>query len=288
MTRSPEQALHYEHEQGRPQSWENVDQDIASLVTATVDSVSALLDPAVMVGAYVHGSLSTGSFYRPKSDIDLLFVVEERLTGERRRAVAESLCDLSDGLAIVGDIEVSVVRRRDTLDFHHPLPYEVHYGENWKGRIRQGHVDWTKERTDPDLAVHCKAVRERGLRLKGLPIVEVFGVVPVEDYRESIHGDLDWILSDGHLAESPYYGILNCCRVLEMESEGWDQVLSKDEGGTWGLSHLPEQFRALIAQAIACYRSSERVTPADRSTDGHPWDPGELAAFRNYVTLRVS
>ena len=39
------------------------------------------LGAANVTGVYLHGSLATGSYYRPKSDIDLLIVVPDRLDG---------------------------------------------------------------------------------------------------------------------------------------------------------------------------------------------------------------
>jgi predicted nucleotidyltransferase len=265
-----------------PESWEDVGDDIKRIVLDASDRVAELVRTA-FVGAYLHGSLAMGCFYRPKSDIDLLFVVEGKLSPADRRAIAKSLVAQSDQLPIVGDIEASVVRRADALHFQHPLPYEVHYGENWKQRIREDDVDWAADRTDPDLAVHCTVVAQRGRRLLGAPIEEVFGPVPVEFYRGSVLEDLDYILEDDHLSESPYYGVLNCCRVLELEREGWDHVVSKEEGAQWALANLPPDHHALIEQALRCYRSPNPVTPAERRTGGESWDLDAILAWRQFV-----
>ena len=103
------------HERGRPQSWETLDADLRAEVERAVDQISEELDRSGFVGAYLHGSLSTGSFYRPKSDIDILVVVEEEMSPEWRERVAKTLCDLSDQLPLVGDYEVSVLRRNDIV-----------------------------------------------------------------------------------------------------------------------------------------------------------------------------
>jgi streptomycin 3"-adenylyltransferase len=278
------EALRYEHPPGRPQGWVTADEDLRSFVDAVTAAVAAELEPAGCVGAYLHGSLAMGSLYRPKSDLDLLFVVDERLSPGRRRAVAQTVCRRSDERPIVGDLEVSVLRRADTLGFHEPLPFEVHYSERWKEAIRAGAVDYTVDRTDPDLAVHCTAVRARGLCLGGAPIADVFGPVPVEAHRAAILDDLTWILAGDHIVESPLYGVLNCCRVLALDAcHGWDQVLSKDEGAEWALANLPEAFRPTVAQALACYRSPEPVPRDRRETDGHDWDAPPLLQFRDHV-----
>ena len=276
------------HERGRPQSWETLDADLRAEVERAVDQISEELDRSGFVGAYLHGSLSTGSFYRPKSDIDILVVVEEEMSPEWRERVAKTLCDLSDQLPLVGDYEVSVLRRTETLNFHHPLSYELHYSHSHREQIRDGTAGLAGPRTDADLAVHCTAVRERGVVLRGAPTEEVFGPVPIEDYRASILDDLDWVLEDDHLLESPVYGVLNCCRVLELEDEGWDKVLSKDDGGEWALLHLPLEHHAIVAQPLSCYRSPEQVPESERRTDGHSWAAAALSELRHYVREQLS
>lgn len=282
------ERLNFSHERGRAQSWETLDADLRAAVERAVDQVSEALERFGFVGAYLHGSLSTRSFYRPKSDIDILFVVEEEMSPGWREHVAKTFCDLSDQLPLIGDYEVSVLRRSQTVNFHHPLPYELHYSHSHQQQIRDGTASLAGPRTDADLAVHCTALRERGVVLRGPPIEEIFGPVPVEDYRASILDDLHWVLEDDHLLESPVYGVLNCCRTLRLEDEGWDKVLSKDDGGEWALLHLPAEHHAIVAQALACYRSPEHVPESERRTDGHSWDAEALSELRHYVREQLS
>jgi len=107
----PDHLVQYRHERGHAQSWDSADEDVRAFVDAWVDRLATELTPSDFVGGYLHGSLATGSFYRPKSDIDILFVVEQPLTPERRQDVALSMCDLSDRRLQVGDLEMSVLRR---------------------------------------------------------------------------------------------------------------------------------------------------------------------------------
>jgi len=168
------------------------------------------------------------------------------------------------------------------------MPFEVHYSADWKRAIRDGILDFNAERTDRDLATYCTAVRGRGVCLRGSPISDVFGPVPPEANRDAVLYDLDWILENDRMIERPIYGILNCCRVFALHSKGWDRVLTKDEGAEWALAHLPEQYRPLIAQALACYRSPEPVRADQRRTDGHAWDRDALRAFCQYVRASVA
>jgi GrpB-like predicted nucleotidyltransferase (UPF0157 family) len=190
---------------------------------------------------------------------------------------------LSDERPLDGDVEMSALRRADTTNFRQPLPFEIHYSAEWKEAIRGDRVDFTSNRTDPELAAYCTAVRARGVCLKGEPITAVFGPVPPQANRDAVLYDLAWILQDDRILESPIYGVLNSSRVLALEADGWDRVWSKEEGGEWALANLPEQHRPIVAQALACYRSPEPISPDERRTHGHDWDEQALHAFRDYV-----
>ena len=78
------------------QRWPNCDADVAAWVSGTVKSLCGEL-VADFVGAYLHGSLAAGSFYRPKSDVDLLFVVRGPLPSAARRVFAETCVHTSRG-----------------------------------------------------------------------------------------------------------------------------------------------------------------------------------------------
>lgn len=53
--------------------------------------------------------------------------------------------------------------------------------------------------------------------------------------------------------ENPTYIILNLCRVLAYRKE--ELILSKQEGGKWGLEHIPEKYAGLIQQVLDDYAS---------------------------------
>jgi len=276
-------VLRHQHTAGRKQSWETADTDIREFVERLVGDVSELLEPSGFVGAYLHGSLAAGSFYRPKSDLDILFVVHGSMSVEQRRKAAHALCNLSDARPIIGEIETSIVLLSNTLNFQHPLPFEFHYSETHKEAFRNDTADFAENSKDFDMAVYCSVIQKLGICLNGAPIDTTFGDVPVEYYRAAIVDDLDWILENENILESPFYGVLNCCRVLEQHQNGWQNFFTKDEGGEWAIKNLPADYHAIISQALACYRSSENVSADERRTDGHDWDRAALLSLRDYV-----
>lgn len=67
------------------------------------------------------------------------------------------------------------------------------------------------------------------------------------------------------------YLILNLCRVLAYKNERL--ILSKREGGEWGLEHVPAAYRPLILEALRDYRGMEEAKKSSV--------PAEEAAARN-------
>lgn len=273
--------------EARPQQWDDCDADIRAFLEQVVAGFRGRLADR-LTGVYLHGSLAMGCYFRPKSDLDLLVVVGGPLPPEERRRLAQICVALSDERPTPGDLELSVVQMRHTCRFAHPLAFEVHYGDSHKEQIRRGESDYTVERRDDDLAAHCTVTRARGVTLAGAAILDVFGPVPWEMYVASVLGDFDWIVEGEHILKSPYYGVLNCCRVLQLLTEGEGTVASKVEGAAWALARLPESYRPIVGQALACYRSARPVSPEKKLTGGMDWDALELRRFRDFVAREVA
>ena len=92
----------------------------------------------------------------------------------------------------------------------------------------------------------------------------LFGEVPEQNYVDSIWNDVS--CAEEEIAENPMYLSLNLIRVLAYLRE--KKVMSKKEGGIWGLKTLPEQYRSLIRSALQEYEGSENVQ-YDRKLAGH-------------------
>ena len=91
---------------------------------------------------------------------------------------------------------------------------------------------------DRDLAAHFTVICHRGKCLYGKGIQDVFGKVDRQYYLDSILSDIEDAEKD--IMENPVYIVLNLCRVLACKREG--TILSKKEGGEWGLKALPGSF----------------------------------------------
>lgn len=215
-----------------------------------------------LVGVYLHGSLAMECFNPRRSDIDVLVVVSTPLSTAFRRQLLGALMRAS------GDpfpLEISILLHADLRRWKYPTPYLLHYSESWRERVAAflatpgiDDQDAAFHGEDPDLAAHITVVNTRGVRLEGAPIADVFPPVPADDYKHSILLDLDWGMRRAR--EDPVYLVLNACRVLAFLQEG--HVLSKLEGGAWGLGSLPRVFIPLLESALESYRG-----PADVAVD---------------------
>ena len=71
--------LRNDHVPGRSQRWATVDSDIGTYVMGVAESAEVALAGPGFVGAYLHGSLAQGSFYRGERS-------EERRVGKECRS----------------------------------------------------------------------------------------------------------------------------------------------------------------------------------------------------------
>ncbi|WP_186445605.1 aminoglycoside adenylyltransferase domain-containing protein [Paenibacillus cremeus] len=271
---------------GKGQGWVSCDEDIKQYVEQLVQQLKTILGDQLK-GVYLHGSLAMGSYYCPKSDIDLIVVVAGKLDAERAKTVGVSIANQAADRPTTGNVELSVITGEVARTVPAPTPFEVHYSSEWHEKILQDEIFYSQEKIDADLPTHLTYVTQRGICLYGEPIADIFGHVKWECFLASVMDDLKWIVQDEHIVETPFYSVLNICRVFQLVRENNQQVHSKDEGGEWGLEHLPHEFHPLIQRALDIYRSSENVHAEQRRTGGKEWDKAALLAFRDYARVQL-
>ena len=203
-----------------------------------------------LTGIYLHGSLAFGCFTWDTGDIDFLVVVEEPLNQSEKEALIHVLLDMTPHAPPKG-FEMSVVLREDCDPVVHSVPFELHFSNAHKDRAEADLPAYCREMQgmDPDLAAHFAVTREVGQAVYGLPVSEVFGDVPRSVYAQSILYDVDSAETD--ITDNPVYVTLNLCRALAYLQEGL--VLSKQQGGQWGLTHLPAAHHPLLHAALLAY-----------------------------------
>ncbi|MGB7539739.1 MAG: aminoglycoside adenylyltransferase domain-containing protein [Anaerolineales bacterium] len=228
--------------------WENCPDQTKRQVADLLDGLLKRLG-SNLAGLYLHGSLAMGCFHPSTSDIDLLAVVERAMPSEAKRSLIELLLSLSGS---PHPLEISLLRPEDMSPWRYPVPFDLHYSEDWReryvGDLATGvWKEWgNARRTDPDLAAHITVIRARGIRLSGESIERAFPDVPRSDYLASITADLEW--AGERLAKNPVYAVLNSCRVFAYLQDG--RIFSKAEGAVRSLEILPAEFHPLVRTAL--------------------------------------
>jgi streptomycin 3"-adenylyltransferase len=64
------------------------------------------------------------------------------------------------------------------------------------------------------------------------------------------------------ILKNPVYIVLNLCRVNSYIKD--KLILSKEQGGKWGLNNLPKQYYDIIAKALHCYKTRESMVIVEK------------------------
>lgn len=205
-----------------------------------------------LVGIYLHGSAVMGCFNAQKSDIDLLTVINNDISDEIKRQYMDMVVGHNSHAPAKG-LELSVVRGDVCKPFVYPTPYELHFSNThlkWYQTDPEGYIAKMKG-TDKDLAAHFTILYHRGKTLYGKEIREVFAEPGPAAYFDSIWSDIE--NAGEEIVHNPTYVILNLCRVLAYKKD--NLILSKREGGEWGLANTPEKYAGLISEAMTEYQA---------------------------------
>jgi streptomycin 3"-adenylyltransferase len=227
-----------------------------------------------LTGVYLHGSAAMGGFHPGKSDLDYIVVTREALTDAEKREYMEMVTGL-DAAGPAKGIEMSIVTKDVCNPFVYPTPFILHFSRGHLEWYRKDPEDYIRKMngTDKDLAAHFTVIRRRGACLYGRPIGEVFGEVPERDYLDSIRDDVSGAAEE--IRDNSMYMILNLARVLGYMEE--KKVLSKKEGGMWGLRNLPEKYHPLIRSALHEYMDGSEVR----------YDPAAAGEYAAYMLGRI-
>lgn len=209
-----------------------------------------------LTGIYLHGSAAMDCFNGSKSDLDLLVIVNGGVPDQKKKAYMEMVVAFNENAPAKG-LELSVVKREYCNPFVYPTPFELHFSNGhltWYLTDPDGYIEKMKG-TDKDLAAHFTITYHRGVTLYGQEIKNVFAEVGKKEYFDSIWNDIADAKTD--ILSDPVYITLNLCRVLAYVKDG--QILSKKEGGEWGIQNLPGDHHSLIHAALEAYGSDQAM-----------------------------
>jgi len=268
-----------------PQSWHNCGASTREYVNGFIELLKNALSNN-LTGIYLHGSLAMDSYFPPKSDIDIIVVVNEKLKPSFAKSLNFYIAKYSNTRENIGDLEFSVITKETAKNIPPKIPYEMHYSRGQYEKILNDEIVYDNEQYDNDLFSHLMYVKKRGICLFGQAVNEVFGDVEWKMFIASILEDLDYILNNENIYKSPIYGVLNICRVLKLITSEEREIQSKYEGGKWGIDNLPDEYKPLIEEALDIYCSNSAVNKEDK-TGGLIWNKEELDRLCDYVKRKT-
>jgi len=244
----------------------NIPKLVREVLSETLSGVHSVLREN-LIGIYLYGSLAMECFNPKSSDIDIILVVRKRLSKEQGKKIIEFLKGVCSKDR---RIELSIVCEDVVRNPQYPIMVDLHY-EYWG--------DIFENEKDNEILSNLYTTRKRGFCVWGAPTSDVFSEIPAQYHLRSVKEDIEHTRK--YLHENPervgydpaVYWVLTSCRILAFIREG--KVLSKLEGGQWGLANLPEEYHDLVKQALSCYqgKKKERI-----------WNHEKLEAFANYMT----
>ena len=209
-----------------------------------------------LIGIYIHGSLSFNCFSWEKSYIDLFVIIKENINLKQKEQLITVLLENEKNSPKKG-FEMSVILEKYCKNFIYPTPYVLHYSNTYKDEYKKNLTLLCEklQGTDPDLAAHFTITKIKGFCIYGKDINEIFGNVNEEYYLKSILNDVENV--EIEIINDPVYFFLNLCRVYAFIQE--KLILSKEDGGLWGLKNLNNKYFDIIDLCIKNYKNEINV-----------------------------
>lgn len=247
-----------------------IDESDRRLASEVADIVRDVLGEA-LIGAYLHGSAVLGGL-RPTSDIDVLAVIDRRMTEPERLALVDRLLEISGRRARRGPgrpIELTILVQSDIRPWRPPPRVEFMYGEWRRDEYEAGFVPapWLMADLGPEIAITLAGK----VALAGPPPAEVLDPVPDVDLRRAITAGVPSLMDD--LDSDTRNVLLTLARVWATLATA--EITSKDQAAAWALERMPDERRGSLNLARKMYLEGVdrndwgEELPAARATASH-------------------
>lgn len=236
--------------------------------------------PKSPAAVYLHGSAVSGGL-RPRSDVDLLAVIDKEMTPESRKSLAAGLMAISGRYpfdpAGRRPLELIVFSRADMAAALYPARSEFVYGEWLRQAYEAGGIPGPA--CDPEFTLVLAQAGREAMPLFGPDARELLPLVPQEDIRRAIADALPALLAAQEGDERNV--LLTLARMWRTLVSG--EFYPKDVAAAWAAGRLPDAQAAVLIAARAAYlglRENERngQRPEVRNT---------IRALRDCVTAEL-
>ncbi|MER6501688.1 aminoglycoside adenylyltransferase family protein [Streptomyces sp. NPDC001455] len=199
-----------------------------------------------LLGTYLHGSAVLGGL-APASDLDVLAVTRRSLEEPKRRALVESLLEISGLTPSVRPVELTVVVQSEVRPWRFPPTGDFLYGEWLRDEFQTGGSP--RPGPLPDLALVLTVALAGDHPLTGPPPAELLDPVPYTDLVRASVGGIPELLAD--LDDDTRNVLLTLARAWTTLATG--EIKTKDAAADWAMAHLPPEHRPVLEHARNLY-----------------------------------
>jgi predicted nucleotidyltransferase len=200
-----------------------------------------------LVGAYLYGSLTRGTFDR-QSDIDVLVVTRDEMSDDMFASVSAMHDQIASGESwCATQLEVAYIPAKSLARYEAEASVYPHL-DRGPGEHLERKEHWT------DCVVQRHELRERGITLAGPSLATLIDPVSQDDLRQATR---DVLLRWGESLFKEHseldrrgnqsYVVLSICRMLYTLETG--RVASKRQAADWAKATLDQKWSSLVEHA---------------------------------------
>lgn len=197
------------------------------------------------IGMYIHGSYAEGTFKWERSDIDIIVLINNKLSVIEKEQLLDLFVNNSEKCPKKG-IEISFLNIYSLNNEKHPFSYEFHYSPYWYSHIEENlcQIKTDRIKYDPDIASHIMNLWTHSVVIEGPEVANIFPKIKGSEFIDSIE---DTLIDNVD-------AIMNLCRKHYYIRYG--KLLSKYEGLTWAISEFPN-YKELLLHIEELYTENE-------------------------------
>ncbi|OTA18545.1 hypothetical protein Xvie_00373 [Xenorhabdus vietnamensis] len=203
-----------------------------------------------LVAVYLHGSAVVGGL-RPRSDVDLLMVIDQPMTSEVRECLVADLMMISGQYPSDPDgrrpVELIVFLRDDLVASLYPARSEFIYGEWLRHKYETGEIP--KPVCDPELTLVLAQSRQEAIPLVGPNASSLLPVIPRSDIYRAIKDALPDLIET--LQGDERNVLLTLARMWRTLVTG--EFVSKDVAADWAAARLPAIQASVLSDVRETY-----------------------------------
>lgn len=278
--------------QQQAQQWPQCDSAARQRVEQMVHILQGQLGEN-LAGVYLYGSLAFGSYYPPKSSVDIFALTTGPLPCAAAEGLQEDLVRLAASQAPEVALACGILTAAEACRPLAPLAWQFCFDTRSDTPeplppAEKGGNSLEALGFAPGLPLRLAAVQQHGLALLGPPATEAFAAPEHELVLLDILETSGSLLWENDLPEQPQNAILNACRLLHMRREANRRIGGKEESGEWALKKLPGRLRPLVLNALLAYRSNEADSSGEVNERPRRWDPDDLESFQKYARRKFT